>query len=224
MTKGTDPGEGDDGVDGETGEMDGMDEQGGMGEEEPYIGDIDTDGVVSEDQLRPTPEQHQQLKNTLHDGDVFDDLRRADRRYMVIGAGGDEGPGKRRQLVVDRLDERLGATAFRMEDFGFTGDELELWAPAFDILSEMASHIVGVIEDFDGGHVWELGFLYRKQTHVRDILWLLKRIYESDRVMREQYDNGMAASHMHLLEKAAEDRVITWRETDDLLEAVEEIP
>lgn len=190
--------------------------------EDPYIGGVGSGELDGEEQLRPTPEQHEQLKNGLH-GEPFEAIKRAERRYLVIGRG-DDAPGKRRREVCRLLDGRVGATAFRLEDFGFTSDELELWAPAFEILSEMASYIVGVLEDFDGGHVWELGFLYHQQTHVRDILWLLKRIYENEERTRDRYDNGMAASHLAALEDAAGDRVVTWEDPADLSEAVESIP
>lgn len=189
----------------------------------PYIEGIDAEDLVGEDRLAPTPEQHERLKAGLHDDDLFGAIRRADRRYLVVGRG-DDAAGERRQRVCDLLDERVGATAFRLEDFGFTGDDLDLWAPAFDILSEMASHVVGVLEDFDGGHVWELGYLYHEQTRVRDVLWLLKRVYGSEAEMRDRYDNGMAASHLAALEAAAGDRVVTWEDPEDLPEAVAEIP
>lgn len=189
-----------------------------------YIGGIDADSVISEDQFRLTPQQHEQLKDELHRDDQFDEIKRAERRYLVVGSGGEKGAGKRRLEVCRQLDARREASAFRLEDFGFTSDDLDLWAPAFDILSALASHIVGVLEDFDGGHVWELGYLYHHQIHVRDILWLLKRIYESEDRMREKYDNGMAASHLAALENAAGDRVITWRDEADLPDAVREIP
>jgi len=190
----------------------------------PYIDDIGSDELTGAGRLSPTPEQHEQLKNRLHAVDRFDEIRYADRRYLVIGRGGENGPGARRQLVCDLLDDRTGAAVFRLEDFGFTSDDVSLWAPAFDILSAMASHIIGILEDFDGGHVWELGFLYYQQTHLRDILWLLKRIYESADVMRDRYDNGMAASHLAALEDAAADRVITWETPDDLPQAVSAVP
>lgn len=139
-------------------------------DESAYIGRVYPDEVVREEQLRPTSQQHEQLKNALH------------------------------------------------------GADLDLWAPAFDVLSAMGSHIVGVLEDFNGGHVWELGYLYHHRTRVRDALWLLKRLYRSENEMREKYDNGMAASHLPALEKAAEDRVITWGNEDDVPDAIHEIP
>lgn len=196
---------------------------GGDGVDEgSYIDGVDPERLNEEDRLNPTPEQHERLKNGLH-GELFTDIRRADWRYLVIGRGSGS-PGERRQKVCDLLGERGGAIAFRLEDFGFTGDELDLWAPAFDILSEMASSIVGVLEDYDGGHVWELGYLYHYQTTVRNAFWMLKRVYDSEEEMRERYDNGMAASHLAALEEAVRDRVITWSHPDELPEAVESIP
>jgi len=194
------------------------------GDDSGYIGGIDPDELVGDEQLRPTPHQHEQLKDALHGDDRFDEIKRVERRYLVVGRGGEGRPGKRRLQVRRQLDARRGAAAFRLEDFGFTGDDLELWAPAFDILSAMASRIVGVLEDFDGGHVWELGYLYHHQVHVRDIFWLLKRIYESQAKMREKYDNGMAASHLAVLEAATSDRVLEWRDEEDLADAVGKIP
>ena len=190
--------------------------------DDPYIDGIDRSEVYDEKQLQPTPEQHERLKDGLH-GELFDDIRRADRRYLVMGRGSGE-PGDRRKDVCALLDERIGAIAFRLEDFGFTGEELELWAPAFDILSEMASHIVGILEDYDGGHVWELGYLYHYQTTVRNVFWLLKRVYDDEETMRERYDNGMAASHLAALEEAVGERVIEWESPEDLPRAVESIP
>jgi len=105
-----------------------------------------------------------------------------------------------------------------------TEDDIDLWAPAFDVLSETATHIVGVLEDYDGGHVWEMGLLYYRQSNVRDTLWVLKRTYADDDLQRERYDNGMAASHIAALEEAIEDRVVTWRTEDDLEELLRKLP
>jgi len=191
-------------------------------ERDDYIDDVDSEELTDDDRLAPTPEQHERLKNGLH-GERLKRIKRADRRYLVIGRG-DGDAGDRRLRVCELLDDRIAATAFRLEDFGFTDEELELWAPAFDILSEMATHIVGILEDYDGGHVWELGFLYHYQTHVHNRLWLLKRLYSTQEEIRDRYDNGMAASHLAALEEAVGDRVILWEDPDDLPDAVEAIP
>ncbi|MFB6141448.1 MAG: aminopeptidase [Halosimplex sp.] len=190
-----------------------------------YVAGVDGGALVdtSPDALTLTPEQHERLKTHLH-GDRLNDIEYSDRRYLVVGRGGDDGPGRRRRLVRDRLDDRRGATAFMLEDFGLAGEQIDLWAPAFEILCEQATHVVGVLEDYDGGHVWELGFLYHQQSRARDVLWLLKRVYGDRATERERYDNGMAASHLAALEQAAGDRVVTWTDESDLRRAVEEIP
>ncbi|WP_265109880.1 aminopeptidase [Halosolutus halophilus] len=199
-----------------------MEDGGESGDDATYIGDIESPEVTDDAQLNPTPEQHERLKDGLH-GELFADVRRTDRRYLVIGRGSGE-PGARRRRVCDLLDERRNAIAFRLEDFGFASDELDLWAPAFDILSELSSAIVGVLEDYDGGHVWELGYLYRYQTTVRNSLWLLKRVYDAEERMRERYDDGMAASHLAALEEAVGDRVVEWTDPEELPAAVKSIP
>ena len=178
--------------------------------------------MTDEEALSLAPEQHQRLKDGLH-GSRFDDLRRADRRYLVVGSGSGE-QGQRRRRVCARLDDRRDAVGFRLEEFGFDGDDIDLWAPAFEVLAAQATWVVGVIEDFDGGHVWELGCLYRQQTAVRDVLWLLKRVYDDPADERANYDNGMAASHLAALEAAVADRVVEWSTVAELESAVEHIP
>ena len=185
------------------------------------IGDIADGELYDEATLSLTPEQHQRLKDGLH-GVRFDDIRRASRRYLVVGSGSGES-GERRRRVCSRLDDRRDAVAFRLEEFGFDADDLDLWAPAFEVLSAQATWVVGVIEDFDGGHVWELGYLYRQQTSVRDVLWLLKRVYDEPEEQRAQYENGMAASHLAALEEAVGERVVEWSTLDELDSAVDRI-
>ena len=187
-----------------------------------FVGSVEGAGLHDGKSLSLTPEQHQRLKDGLH-GPRFDDVRRADRRYLVIGSGSGER-GERRRRVCARLDDRRDAVAFRLEEFGFDADDLDLWAPAFEVLSSQATWVIGVIEDFDGGHVWELGYLYRQQTSVRDILWLLKRAYDDPAEQRARYDNGMAASHLAALKATVSDRVLEWSTIEELDRTVEEIP
>ena len=91
-------------------------------------------------------------------------------------------------------------------------------------MSAQASWVVGGLEDFDGGHVWELGYLYRRQTTVRDALWLLKRIYDDPDEQRAHYDNGMAASHLAALEETVAERVLAWATVEELDRVIERIP
>jgi len=187
-----------------------------------FLGDVDPAAVTDEEALSLAPEQHQRLKDGLH-GSRFDDLRRADRRYLVVGSGSGE-QGQRRRRVCARLDDRRDAVGFRLEQFGFDADDLDLWAPAFEVLAAQATWVVGVIEDFDGGHVWELGYLYRQQTAVRDVLWLLKRVYDDPADERANYDNGMAASHLAALEAAVDERVLEWATVAELDRVTDRVP
>lgn len=199
-----------------------------MSEDEPeserrYLESVEEKSLVDANTLSLTPEQHERLKSLVHGSDLFAEIVNAERRYLVVGRGGGEG-GDRRKEVQGLLGNRRSATAFRLEDFGLTEDDIDIWAPAFGVLSGTATHVVGVLEDYDGGHVWELGFLYHRQSHVHDSLWILKRVYDDEELQRERYDNGMAASHLAALEEAVEDRVVTWRTEEDLKDAVEEVP
>lgn len=168
-----------------------------------------------------TPDEHQRIKDLVN-GEQLTHIKNHDRRYLVVGAGGETGAATRRQTVYDLLDARSDpdAIAMRLEDFGLTPEELRLWSRVFDILCGRASHIVAVIEDFDGGYVWELGLLwapgYREKT------WVLKRRYPDDETEREQYRNGMAASHVKLL--LTGDRCHEWVDTTELRDVVTEIP
>lgn len=168
-----------------------------------------------------TPNEHQQIKDLVN-GERLNRVKRHDRRYLVFGAGGDTEAASRRQLVYDRLDSRTAppAIATRLEDFGLTDDEIRLWARTFDILCGEATHIVGVIEDFDGGYVWEQGLLFAPEY--REKVWILKRSYETEQAEREHYDNGMAASHVELL--LTGDWCQEWADTAELKRLVEPIP
>ena len=174
---------------------------------------------LTEIQLSPT--EHQRVKDLVN-GDQLDRIKGHERRYLVAGAGGDTGAASRRQLAYDRLDSRTNppAVATQLEDFGLTPEEIRLWTRVFDILCGMATHIVAVIEDFDGGYVWELGLLFAPSY--REKVWVLKCRYPDDDTEREKYDNGMSASHVKLLFTGSQ--ALEWTDTDELRAAVDEIP
>lgn len=171
------------------------------------------------EEITLTPEEHQEIKTLLNED--LDELKSYDRRYLNVGAGGDSDAADRRQLVYDLLDGRTNppAFAFKLEDFGFTKDEIRLWCRAFDILCGRATHIVAVIEDFDGGYVWELGLLFAPSY--REKAWILKREYADAETEREKYANGMAVSHVKLLLTGP--RCHEWGDTEELREAVRDI-
>lgn len=174
---------------------------------------------VELEEISLTPAQHEALKNHLHRTPKYTELRHATHRYLVIGSN-DGDRGQRRIYVRDRLDARPNATAFRLEDFGLTGSEIELWAAGFDLIASHATHIPAIIEQFNG-HTWELGHLYEDR---RDDLWVLRRVYEDEETMREQYNNPMAAAHIEELLEYDPDRVIDWRDPNNLAPAVDKIP
>lgn len=168
-----------------------------------------------------TPTEHQRVKDVVH-GEHLDRIKGYDRRYLVVGAGGETGAASRRTIVYDALDERTDppAIATQLEDFGLTPEEIRLWTRVFDILCGMATHIVAVVEDFDGGYVWELGLLFAPSY--RETVWVLKRRYPDAETERERYDNGMGVSHVKLLLTGP--RAHEWTDADELRAAVDEVP
>lgn len=168
-----------------------------------------------------TPSEHQRIKDLMN-GEQMNRIKGHDRRYLVAGAGGEAGAATRRGIVYDLLDSRTDppAIALQLEDFDLTPEDIRLWIRVFDILCGRATHVVGVIEDFDGGYVWELGLLFAPSY--REKVWVLKRRYPDPDVERERFDNGMAASHVELL--LTGDRCHEWVDTEDLRDAANEVP
>ncbi|MFC3959449.1 hypothetical protein [Halovivax cerinus] len=168
-----------------------------------------------------TPAEHQRVKDLVH-GPLLNRIETHDRRYLVVGAGGPAEAATRRSTVYDELDARTDppATAIRLEDFDLTADDIRLWTRVFDILCGLSTHVVAVLEDFDGGYVWELGLLFAPSY--RDKTWVLKRRYTDPETERDRFDNGMAASHVESLLSGP--RAREWTTVADLRDAVTEIP
>lgn len=179
--------------------------------------------VVDElaDGISLSPAEHERVKNLVH-GQQFQRIKGFDRRYLVVGTGEDDEAGERRQFVYDRLDSRTNppAVATQLEDYDLRKDEMRLWVRVFDILCGMCTQIVAVIEDFEGGYVWELGLIfaptYRKKT------WILKRRYQDQETERERFANGMAISHVKLLLDG--ERAQEWIDAEELRDVVQSIP
>lgn len=185
-----------------------------MTEEDPTdAAFIDVDGLTL------SFEEYERLK-TLQHGERFRKLAYSDRIYLVVGAGGDTAKAARRRSVADELDRRADATAIRLEEFELTSDDLALWATTFELLCDRATHIVVIIEDYEGGYVWELGYLF--QQSLRELVWVLKRDHGTPDENRARYDNGMAASHVQLLENAT--RTVRWEGEDDLVACLDRLP
>jgi hypothetical protein len=201
-----------------------------MGDEDDPLGRRGTapDAVPDEDELLDgltgislTPAEHQRVKDLVN-GEYLRQVKGYERWYLVAGAGGETGAASRRQLVYDRLDSRTDppAVATRLADFGLTPEEIRLWTRVFDVLCGMATHIVAVIEDFDGGYVRELGLLFAPSY--REKSWVLKRRYTDEGTERERYENGMGASHVELLLTGPQ--AFEWVDVDELRIVVDEIP
>ena len=178
------------------------------------------DLVAGLEEITLTPAEHQRIKNLVNED--IGELKGYERRYLNVGAGGDADTARRRELVCELLDRRTTppATAFTLEDFGFTTDERRLWCRAFDILCGRATHIVAVIEDFNGGYVWKLGLLFAPSY--REKAWVLKRRYGDGETERDRYENGMVISHVELLLTGP--RCHEWTDSRELRAAVQEIP
>ena len=183
-------------------------------DEDDIIGDI-AEGISL------SPAEHERVKNLVH-GQQFQGLTGFDRRYLVVGTGDSTAAGERRQLVYDRLDSRTDppAVATQLEDYDLTKDEIRLWVRVFDILCGLCTGIVAVIEDFDGGYVWELGLIFAPSY--REKTWVLKRRYRDKQRERTKFSNGMAISHVKLL--LTGERAQEWTDRQELREALKRIP
>ncbi|PSQ51470.1 hypothetical protein BRD20_11110 [Halobacteriales archaeon SW_8_65_20] len=190
------------------------------------VGDSPSGEIPSEEEIltgiediRLTPSEHQRIKD-LVTGREMQRIKQHDRRYLIAGASGETGAATRRELVYEELADRDDAVSMQLEEFGLTPEAIKLWIRVFDILCGRATHIVGVIEDFDGGYVWELGLLfapsYRRKT------WILKRAYTDEATERARFDNGMAASHVELL--LTDNRCCEWTSEPELRDCIEAIP
>lgn len=198
------------------------------GDDDPALGERNGTDFPGEEALLDaydgivlTPSEHQRIKDLVN-GEHLRRVKGHERRYLVAGSGEETDAGDRREVVCDLLDDRTNpsAVATRLEDFGLEDDEIRLWARVFDILCNEATHIVNVLEDFEGGYVWELGLLFAPTY--REKVWVLKRRYTDPKTEREKYDNGMGASHVTLLLSGP--RAHEWIDEDELRAAVEEIP
>ena len=166
-----------------------------------------------------TPEEHAAVKDVIN-GEKMQRFKTHENRYVVVGAGEASDAWERRMVVYDRLNNRPKAAAITLEELGLGDDEIRLWAAVFQLLCDLASQVVAVIEDFDGGYTWELALLFA--ADYRDFAWILKRTYEDEQTERERYDNSMGISHVRLL--LTGDHAHEWRDIEDLKECVSHIP
>ncbi|QLD88792.1 hypothetical protein HWV07_06990 [Natronomonas salina] len=138
-----------------------------------------------------------------------------DRSYFVLG-NYDRDPIRRLNLVVDRLNRRQDAYAFRMVDIRGEWDNS---IQKFCLIADIVTFLVGVAEKEPSDFLVEQGLLvgtteYFSKSHV------LKREYEDEE--KEHPFGWMQDGVFELFDQ--EDRLYRWRTDEDLIDVTEELP
>lgn len=136
-----------------------------------------------------------------------------ERSYFVLG-NYDREPIRRLNLVVDRLNRRTDAYAFRMVDIRGEWDNS---IQKFCLIADIVTYLVGVAEKEPSDFLVEQGLLvgtveYFSKSHV------LKREYEDE----DHQFGWMQDGVFELFEQ--EGRLYRWRTEADLTEATDELP
>ena len=136
-----------------------------------------------------------------------------DRTYFVLG-NYDREPIRRLNLVVDRLNRREDAYAFRMVD---VRGEWDNSIQKFCLVADLVTCLVGVAEKEPSDFLVEQGLLvgtveYFSKSHV------LKREYDDE-------DHPFGWMQDGVFELLDDDgRLHRWRSEEDLVDAAEELP
>jgi len=136
-----------------------------------------------------------------------------DRSYFVLG-NYDREPIRRLNLVVDRLNRREDAYAFRMVDIRGEWDNS---IQKFCLVADLVTCLVGVAEKEPSDFLVEQGLLvgtveYFSKSHV------LKREYDDE-------DHPFGWMQDGVFELLDDDgRLYRWRSEEDLVDAAEELP
>ena len=135
-----------------------------------------------------------------------------DRSYFVLG-NYDREPIRRLNLVVNRLNRRQDAYAFRMVDIRGEWDNS---IQKFCLIADVVTHLVGVAEKEPSDFLVEQGLLvgtieYFSKSHV------LKREYEEEHPFGWMQDGVFELFDRH-------GRLYRWRTEEDLVAMTEELP
>ncbi|WP_247000148.1 hypothetical protein [Halosolutus gelatinilyticus] len=136
-----------------------------------------------------------------------------DRSYFVLG-NYDREQMRRLNLVVDRLNRRRSAYAFRMSDVRGGWDN---GIQKFCLIADLVTHVVGVAEQEPSGFLVEQGLLVGTEEYF-DKSYVLKREYPDEDRPYGWMEDGV----FDLLE--SEERLYEWRTEADLIAVVEKIP
>jgi len=136
-----------------------------------------------------------------------------ERSYFVLG-NYDREPMRRLNLVVDRLNRRPDAYAFRMVDVRGDWDN---GIQKFCLLADLVTHVVGVAEKEPSDFLVEQGLLIGSEEYVSKSVVLKREYPDADRPFGWMQDGVF-----ELLE--AEGRLHRWETEADLVDAVDAIP
>ena len=192
-----------------------------MADDGPHVTEEDdVPGNVSRESLTSVKERLDREELSLADNEEIlhavselTPLFENDRSYFVLG-NYDREPIRRLNLVVDRLNRRTDAYAFRMVD---VRGEWDNSIQKFCVIADVATYLVGVAEKEPSDFLVEQGLLvgtveYFSKSHV------LRREYED-----EDHPFGwMQDGVFELFEE--EGCLYRWRTEDDLVEVTGEIP
>ena len=136
-----------------------------------------------------------------------------DRSYFVLG-NYDREPIRRLNLVVDRLNRRQDAYAFRMVDIRGEWDNS---IQKFCLIADIVTYLVGVAEKDPSDFLVEQGLLvgmteFFEKSHV------LKRVYEHEAHPFGWMQDGV----FELFEQ--EGRLYRWQTEGELVDVTEELP
>jgi hypothetical protein len=164
------------------------------------------DGNWSEDQLDEEEITLADNEEILHALSELTPVYENDRSYFVLG-NYDREPIRRLNLVVDRLNRRQDAYAFRMVDIRGEWDNS---IQKFCLIADIVTYLVGVAETEPSDFLVEQGLLvgtteYFAKTHV------LKREYEGE----EHPFGWMQDGVFELFDQ--EERLYCWQTEEDLV-------
>lgn len=152
-------------------------------------------------------------ENILHSLSELRPVFANERSYFVLG-NYDREPIRRLTLVVDRLNRRPDAYAFRMVDIrGEWDNSLQ----KFCLIADLVTALVGVAEKDPSGFLVEQGLLVATQEY-----------FSKSHVLKREYDDlerpfgWMQDGVFALFERAR--RLYRWRTEDELVAVTDEVP
>ena len=180
----------------------------------------DEKSLIPDETLTSAKEQIEQEEISLADNEEIlhavgelTPVYENNRSYFVLG-NYDREPIRRLNLVVDRLNRREDAYAFRMVDIRGEWDNS---IQKFCLIADLVTYLVGVAEKDPSDFLVEQGLLvgtveYFSKSHV------LKRVYDD----QEHPFGWMQDGVFDLFED--EGRLYRWQTEENLIDVTEELP